>query len=67
MGWKQIASETEGRKMSSDMTTADVAARSDFNTSSISPESLLFAREVCSFFFLENLHIHLNKIISNIF
>ncbi|KAI5400853.1 uncharacterized protein LOC127095291 [Lathyrus oleraceus] len=46
MGWKQIASETEGRKMSSDMTTADVAARSDFNTSSISPESLLFAREV---------------------
>ncbi|XP_045787859.1 5'-nucleotidase SurE-like [Trifolium pratense] len=46
MGWKQIASEAEGRKMSSDMTNADIPAHADVNTSSISPESLLFSREV---------------------
>jgi hypothetical protein len=49
MGWKQIASETEGRKMSSDMTNADKPAHADINMSSISPGSLLFSREVGSF------------------
>lgn len=46
MGWKQITSETEGRKMLSDMTNAETAAHADVNVSSTSPESLLFAREV---------------------
>lgn len=46
MGWKQITSEMEGRKMLSDMTNAETAAHADVNVSSISPESLLFAREV---------------------
>jgi len=46
MGWKQITSEAEGRKMLSDMTNAETAAHADVNVSSISPESLLFAREV---------------------
>lgn len=47
MGWKQIGSETEGRKKLFDMTNAETAAHADFNVSSISPGSLLFAREVC--------------------
>ncbi|RHN82032.1 hypothetical protein MtrunA17_Chr1g0205511 [Medicago truncatula] len=46
MGWKKIGSETEGRKKLFDMTNAETAAQADFNVSSISPGSLLFAREV---------------------
>jgi len=38
------------------MTNAETAAHSDFNVSSISPGSLLFAREVCWFCLLENLY-----------
>ncbi|XP_004496738.1 uncharacterized protein [Cicer arietinum] len=45
MGWKQVTSEAEGRKMLSDMTNTDTAAPTDFNMSS-TPGSLLFAREV---------------------
>jgi len=61
MGWKQVTSEMEGRKMLSDMTNAETAAHADVNVSSLSPESLLFAREVGLFCLLENLYIHLNK------
>lgn len=46
MGWKQVISEAEGRKMSSDMTNTDTAATAEFDVSSVPPESLLFAREV---------------------
>lgn len=44
MGWRQVTSETEGRRMSSDMTNTDTPK--NFGTSSASPEHLLFAREV---------------------
>ncbi|KAJ1433132.1 Tetratricopeptide-like helical domain superfamily [Sesbania bispinosa] len=46
MGWKQVTSEREGRKMSSDFTNTDTAATKDFDMSSVPPGSLLFAREV---------------------
>ena len=51
MGWRQVASETEGRKMSSDMTNIDTETPKNFGTSSVSPEQLLFVREVGSFRF----------------
>jgi hypothetical protein len=66
MGWKQIASEMEGRKMSSDMTNADKPAHADINMSSISPGSLLFSREVGSSLLPENLY-SFEQLISNIF
>jgi hypothetical protein len=66
MGWKQIASEMEGRKMSSDMTNADKPAPADINMSSISPGSLLFSREVGSSLLPENLY-SFEQLISNIF
>ncbi|XP_014519895.1 uncharacterized protein LOC106776931 [Vigna radiata var. radiata] len=46
MGWRQVTSETEGQKMSSDMTNTDAETPKHFDPSSISPEHLLFAREV---------------------
>ncbi|QHO11321.1 5'-nucleotidase SurE [Arachis hypogaea] len=46
MGWKQVTSETEERKMSSDMTNIDTETPKDTCTSSVSSEQLLFAREV---------------------
>ena len=50
MGWKQVTSEAEGRKMLSDMTNTDTPApAAEFDMSTISPGSLLFAREVGSF------------------
>lgn len=54
-GWRQVTSETEGPKMSSDMTNTDTETSKNFDSSSASPEHLLFAREVgglVSFFFL---------------
>ncbi|XP_020221296.1 uncharacterized protein LOC109803988 isoform X1 [Cajanus cajan] len=45
MGWRQVTSETEGQKMSSDMTNTDTETPKSFE-SSVSPEHLLFAREV---------------------
>jgi hypothetical protein len=66
MGWKEIASETEGRKMSSDMTNADKPAPADINMSSISPGSFLFSREVGSSLLPENLY-SFEQLISNIF
>ncbi|XP_061354505.1 uncharacterized protein LOC133299098 [Gastrolobium bilobum] len=46
MGWRQVTSETEGQKMSSDMTNIDGETPKNFDTSSLSPEHLLFMREV---------------------
>lgn len=46
MGWKQVTSETAGQKMSSDMTNTDTETPKNFDSSSVSPEHLLFAREV---------------------
>ncbi|ESW29130.1 hypothetical protein PHAVU_002G045800 [Phaseolus vulgaris] len=46
MGWKQVTSETEGQKMSSDMTNTDTDISKNFDPSSVSPEHLLFTREV---------------------
>ncbi|BAU00787.1 5'-nucleotidase SurE [Vigna umbellata] len=46
MGWRQVTSETEGQKMSSDMTNTDAETPKHFDPSSISSEHLLFAREV---------------------
>ncbi|KAK7308843.1 hypothetical protein RJT34_05121 [Clitoria ternatea] len=46
MGWKQVTSETLGRKMSSDMTNLDTEAPKNFDSSSESIEDLLFVREV---------------------
>jgi len=46
MGWRQVTSETEGRRMSSDMTNTDTDTPKKIGTSSASPEHLLFAREV---------------------
>ncbi|CAL0320435.1 unnamed protein product [Lupinus luteus] len=46
MGWKQVTSEAEGRKMSSDMTNTTTALPAEFDMSSLLPETLLFAREV---------------------
>ncbi|TKY71177.1 5'-nucleotidase SurE [Spatholobus suberectus] len=46
MGWRQVTSETEGRKMSSDMTNTDTETPKNFESSSVSPQHLLFAREV---------------------
>jgi len=51
MGWRQVTSETEGQKMSSDMTNTDAEIPKNFDPSSISPEHLLFAREVGRFRF----------------
>ncbi|KAK7308059.1 hypothetical protein VNO77_41650 [Canavalia gladiata] len=45
MGWKQVTSET-GQKMSSDMTNTDTETSKNFDSSSVSPEHLLFVREV---------------------
>ncbi|KAL5182170.1 5'-nucleotidase SurE [Glycine soja] len=45
-GWRQVTSETEGPKMSSDMTNTDTETSKNFDSSSASPEHLLFAREV---------------------
>ncbi|KAI9114826.1 hypothetical protein K1719_013839 [Acacia pycnantha] len=46
MGWKQVTSETEGERMSSTMTMdVDIAVPTETNTSSVSPEHLLFRRE----------------------
>jgi len=49
MGWRQVTSETEGRRMSSDMTNTDTDTSKKIGTSSASSEHLLFAREVGSF------------------
>ncbi|KAG4386217.1 hypothetical protein GLYMA_11G005100v4 [Glycine max] len=46
IGWRQATSETEGPKMSSDMTNTDTETSKNFDSSSVSPEHLLFAREV---------------------
>ncbi|KAK7405901.1 hypothetical protein VNO78_07513 [Psophocarpus tetragonolobus] len=46
MGWRQVTSEREGRKMSSDMTNADTETPKNVDSSSVSPDHLLFAREV---------------------
>lgn len=46
MGWRQVTSETEGRRMSSDMTNTNTDMPKKIGTSSASPEHLLFAREV---------------------
>ncbi|KAK7270585.1 hypothetical protein RIF29_23828 [Crotalaria pallida] len=46
MGWKQVTSEAEGTKMSSDMTNTNTAAPEEFDMSCAPPGSLLFAREV---------------------
>lgn len=68
MGWKQVTSEAEGRKMLSDMTNTDTPApAAEFDMSTISPGSLLFAREVRSFLLLEHLCIHLHSLYFNIF
>ncbi|KAG5070396.1 hypothetical protein JHK85_002773 [Glycine max] len=45
-GWRQVTSETEGPKMSSDMTNTDTETSKNFDSSSASPEHLLFAREI---------------------
>lgn len=49
MGWRQVTSQTEGRRMSSDMTNTDADIPKNFGTSSVSPENLSFVREVGSF------------------
>lgn len=56
MGWKQVTSETEGRKMTSDMTNTDTDTDTPKNVgaSSVSPEHLSFVREVGSFPFSIN-------------
>ncbi|XP_045814270.1 5'-nucleotidase SurE-like isoform X2 [Trifolium pratense] len=46
MGWRQVASDTEERIMSSDMTNTDTPTPTNSGTSSTSPEHRLFAREI---------------------
>ncbi|KAK7366541.1 hypothetical protein VNO80_08534 [Phaseolus coccineus] len=46
MGWRQVTSETEGQKMSSDMTNTNTDIPKNFDPSSVSAEHLLFTREV---------------------
>ncbi|CAJ1925570.1 unnamed protein product [Sphenostylis stenocarpa] len=46
MGWRQVTTETAGQKMSSDMTNTDTERPTNFDLSSVSPEHLLFTREV---------------------
>lgn len=51
MGWKQVISERQGQKMTSAMTMdIDTAAPTE-NDSSLSPEYLLFKREVGPFLY----------------
>ncbi|KAE9612813.1 hypothetical protein Lal_00027665 [Lupinus albus] len=47
MGWKQVTTETEGRKMSSNRTNIESEPpKTNGTISSVSPEHLLFVREV---------------------
>jgi len=62
MGWRLVTSETEEQKMSSDMTNTDTDIPKNFDPSSVSPEHLLFAREVGRFpfpFFLFSWNTHI--------
>lgn len=53
MGWKQVTSGTQGERMSSTMTMdVDTAVPTETNAVSVSPEHLLFRREVSPFFIL---------------
>jgi len=52
MGWEQVTSNVQGGKMLSTMTMeANSEGSAETETSSISPEHLLFKREVCSFLY----------------
>lgn len=52
MGWREVTSNMHGGKMLSTMTMEGNSEESaETETSSISPEHLMFKREVCSFLY----------------